>query len=153
MLGGPDCVACFTWHIKQYTRNLPRDISLNASFTGAGHMPLGSGTTGVGWIYEILGENLPPPPQNISALHTPLAFQLHRTLSAFLRLLLPACHRKEEKIQDIQSLGVSQRPLTLILLQKHRDTNGRRIVIQIGGVCATFCQEEGILLQKASRRK
>ena len=45
-------------------------------------------------------------------------------------------------------LGVSQRPLTLILLQKHRDTNGRRIVIQIGGVHTTFCQEEGILLQK-----
>ena len=45
-------------------------------------------------------------------------------------------------------LGVSQRPLTLILLQKHRDTNGRRIVIQIGGVYTTFCQEEGILLLK-----
>ena len=29
---------------------------------------------------------------------------------------------------------------------KYRDTNERRIVIQIGGVC-TFCQEEGILLQ------
>ena len=45
-------------------------------------------------------------------------------------------------------LGVVQRPLTLILLQKHRDTNGRRIVIEIGGVYTTFCQEEGILLQK-----
>ena len=44
--------------------------------------------------------------------------------------------------------GVSQRPLTLILLQKHRDTHGRRIVIQIGDVYMTFCQEEGILLQK-----
>ena len=41
-----------------------------------------------------------------------------------------------------------QRPLTLILLQKHRDANGRRIVIQIGGVYTTFCQREGILLQK-----
>ena len=41
-----------------------------------------------------------------------------------------------------------QRPLTLILLQKHRDTIWSRIVIQIGGVCTTFCQEEGILLQK-----
>ena len=41
-----------------------------------------------------------------------------------------------------------QRLLTLTLLQKYRDTNGRRIVIQIGGVCTTFCQEEGILLQK-----
>ena len=46
------------------------------------------------------------------------------------------------------NLGVSQRPLTLILLQKYRDTNGRRIVIQIGGVYTTCCQEEGILLQK-----
>ena len=45
-------------------------------------------------------------------------------------------------------LGVSQRPLTLILLQKYRDTNGRRIVIQIGGVHATLCQEEGILLKR-----
>ena len=44
-------------------------------------------------------------------------------------------------------LGVFQRPLTLVLLQKYRDTNGRRIVIQIGGVY-TFCQKEGILLQK-----
>ena len=44
--------------------------------------------------------------------------------------------------------GVFQRPLTLILLQKYRDTNGRRIVIQIGGVYTTFCQEKGILLQK-----
>ena len=46
------------------------------------------------------------------------------------------------------SLAVSQRPLTLILLQKYGDTNGRRIVIQIGGVYTSFCQEEGILLQK-----
>ena len=45
------------------------------------------------------------------------------------------------------SLGVFQRPLTLILLQKHHDTNGSRIVIHIG-VHTTFCQEEGILLQK-----
>ena len=30
--------------------------------------------------------------------------------------------------------GVFQRPLTIIILQKYRDTNGRRIVIQIGGV-------------------
>ena len=48
-------------------------------------------------------------------------------------------------------LGVFQRPLTLILLQKYRDTNGRRIVIQIGGVYSTFCQEEGMLLPKVSR--
>ena len=45
-------------------------------------------------------------------------------------------------------LGVFQRPLTLILPQKYRDTNGSRIVIQIGGVYTTVCQEEGILLQK-----
>ena len=45
-------------------------------------------------------------------------------------------------------LGVFQRPLTLILLQKYRDRNGRRIVIQIGVVYTTFFQEGGILLQK-----
>ena len=46
-------------------------------------------------------------------------------------------------------LAVSQRHLTLILLQKYRDTNGRRIVIQIGGgAYAIFCKEEGILVQK-----
>ena len=45
-------------------------------------------------------------------------------------------------------LGMLQRPLSLILLQKYRDTNGSRVVIQIGGAYATFCQEEGILLQK-----
>ena len=43
---------------------------------------------------------------------------------------------------------VFQRLLTLIFLQKYRDTNGRRIVIQIGGVYSTVCQLEGILLQK-----
>ena len=41
-----------------------------------------------------------------------------------------------------------QRPLTVILPQKYRDTNGRRIVIQSGGIYTTFCQEKGILLQK-----
>ena len=51
------------------------------------------------------------------------------------------------------SLGALKRPLTRILLQKYRDTNGRRIVIQIGGVYTTFCQEEGILLQKYRDRK
>ena len=44
-------------------------------------------------------------------------------------------------------LGVFQRPLTLILLQKHRDTNWSSIVIQMGGVQITSNQEEGILLQ------
>ena len=48
-------------------------------------------------------------------------------------------------------LGMSQRPLTLILLQKYRDTNGRRILIQIGSVYTTFCQEQGILSQQKYR--
>ena len=43
-------------------------------------------------------------------------------------------------------LGVFQRPLTLILLHEYRDTNGIRIVMQIG-VYTTFCQKKGILLQ------
>ena len=77
---------------------------------------------------------------------SPLRFRLCvcRRLSAFvcvcLRLLASAY------------LGVFQRPLTLILPQKYRDTNGSRIVIQIGGVYTTFCQEEGILLQKYADR-
>ena len=50
------------------------------------------------------------------------------------------------------NMGVFQRPLTLILLQKYRDTNGTRIVIQIGGVYTTLCQEEGIVLQKYRAR-
>ena len=45
-------------------------------------------------------------------------------------------------------LGVLQRPLTLILLQKYRDINGSRIVIQIGGVYTTSCLKKGTLLQK-----
>ena len=45
-------------------------------------------------------------------------------------------------------LGVFQRPLTLILLQQYRNTNGSRIVIQIGGVYTDFCQEERILLPR-----
>ena len=51
-----------------------------------------------------------------------------------------------------EKLGVFQWPLTLILLQKYPDTNGRHIVIQIGGVYTTFCQKEGILLQKYRTR-
>ena len=50
------------------------------------------------------------------------------------------------------NLGVFQQPLTLILLQKYRDTNGRRVVIQIDGVYTTFCQKEGILLRKYRNR-
>ena len=33
-------------------------------------------------------------------------------------------------------------------MQKYRNANARHIVIQIGGVHTTLCQEEGILLQK-----
>ena len=59
---------------------------------------------------------------------------------------MPADSRGEQT----HVLKVFERRLTLILLQKYRDANGSRIVIQIGGVCiyATFCQEEGILLPK-----
>ena len=35
----------------------------------------------------------------------------------------------------------------MVLLQEHRYTNGRRIVMQIGAVYTTLCQEEGMLLQ------
>ena len=50
-------------------------------------------------------------------------------------------------------MGVFQRPLALILLQKHRDTNGRRIVIQIGDAYTSFCQDGDIVLQKYRDRK
>ena len=46
---------------------------------------------------------------------------------------------------------VFQRPLTLILLKKYRNINGRRIVIQFGVVYTTFCQEEGHTFAKVSR--
>ena len=55
---------------------------------------------------------------------------------------------KRPQKRSFGALGVSQRPLTLILPQKYRDTNGRRIVIQIGGVYTTFSPREGIHLQK-----
>ena len=42
--------------------------------------------------------------------------------------------------------------LTLVLPQKYRDTNGSRIMMQIGGVYITFCQDEGILLLKYRNR-
>ena len=42
--------------------------------------------------------------------------------------------------------------LTRILLQNYRNTNGSRIVIQIGSVYSTFCHEEGILLQEYRNR-
>ena len=59
------------------------------------------------------------------------------------RKISPKFHVKNDA--NFTLLG---RSADLILLQKYRDTNGRRIVIQIGGVYTTFCQEEGILLQK-----
>ena len=42
--------------------------------------------------------------------------------------------------------------LVSILPQEYRDTNGSRIVIQIGGVYTTFCKEGGMLLQKHRNR-
>ena len=47
--------------------------------------------------------------------------------------------------------GVSQRPLTLILRKSMGNTNGRRVVIQIGGVYTTLCQGEGHTFAKVSR--
>ena len=41
---------------------------------------------------------------------------------------------RNSQLYPCKRLGVFQRPLTLILLQKYRDTNGSRIVIKIGGV-------------------
>ena len=38
------------------------------------------------------------------------------------------------------ALGVFKQPLTLILLQKYRNANGSRVVIEIGGVYSTFCK-------------
>ena len=53
-----------------------------------------------------------------------------------------------EKFLPLKMVGALGFPhLTMIFLQKHRDTNGRHIVMHIGGVCAAFCQEGGMLLQ------
>ena len=49
--------------------------------------------------------------------------------------------------------GVFERPLTLILLQKHRDTNGRRVVMRIGVCIYYFLPREGHLFAKASRKR
>ena len=94
-----------------------------------------------GWREKIL----PMPEIQASFLHlfpTPLI----RRRTQFCKPFLGPCSI-DPIIQAKDILGVSQRPLTLIRLQMYRDTNGRRIVIQIG-VYTTFCQEEGILLQK-----
>ena len=61
-----------------------------------------------------------------------------------------------EPPEPFSNPGVSQRPLTLILLQKYRDTNGRRIAIQIGGVYTTkrkayFCKSIAIEMGGVSR--
>ena len=46
------------------------------------------------------------------------------------------------------SLWVLQRQLTLILLQRCHDTNGRHIAIQMGGVYTNSNQQDGMLLRK-----
>ena len=43
-----------------------------------------------------------------------------------------------------QDFGSVPRTPDLIFLQKYRDTSGTRIMMRIGGVHTTFCQEEGI---------
>ena len=54
---------------------------------------------------------------------------------------------ERERERELSTLfGVFQRPPTLVLVQKHRVIDGSRIVKQSGGVCATFRQDEGILL-------
>ena len=52
---------------------------------------------------------------------------------------------KSRDFGALSFLGVFQRPLTLILRQKHHNTNGSRIVTQ-PGVFTTFCQGKGIQL-------
>ena len=53
---------------------------------------------------------------------------------------------------DREALGVFQRPLTMILLQhKNRNANGRYILIQIGGVCATSPKESNNFPESLSR--
>ena len=51
-----------------------------------------------------------------------------------------------------ESMGVSKRPLIRILLQNYRDANESHSVMQICGAYCTFCQEEGIFLQKYRNR-
>ena len=69
----------------------------------------------------------------------------------FLFILLPCMWglglQKDPKVHAHYDWSVPTTPY-LILLRKYRDTNGSRIVIQIGGVYTTFCQAKGILLQK-----
>ena len=61
---------------------------------------------------------------------------------------VPETPKPPNSADEALSLGVFRRLLTLLLLQMHRDTNGKHIVIQIGGVCVTYNQREGIILQK-----
>ena len=76
-------------------------------------------------------------PPRLAALEIPKSTRLHEL-----------CQEVCAKNFCLLPLGGFQQPLTRILLHKYPDTNGSRIVIQIGGVYATFCQEEGTLLQK-----
>ena len=75
---------------------------------------------------------------------------------AFFTLQMFVLEGLDHQTRDLESshcqhhhlhLGVFQRPLTLMLVQKYRDTNGSRIMRQTG-VYTTFCQEEGALLQR-----
>ena len=63
-----------------------------------------------------------------------------------IELLLPAGNEWSRSY-----LGVFRRPLTLILLQKGRDTNGRRIVIQIGVYLYYFLPGGGHTFARVSR--
>ena len=84
---------------------------------------------------------IPSSPRSLKALLFPTLLNKVQTREC------KGCKRGTTR-NFLHSSGVFQRPLTLILLQKYRHTNGSRVVIQIGGVYTTFCQEEGILLHK-----
>ena len=82
---------------------------------------------------------------NISCQFAPWKNSLkmwHQNFTTFFTLKITM---SKEICHLVLTLGTTL--CNLILLQKFRYTNGRRIVIDIGDVYATFCQEEGILLQ------
>ena len=56
----------------------------------------------------------------------------------------PNCEQTLRKLRTHRIMN-KRAFLTNRIKQKHCDTNGRRIVIQLGGVHTTFCPEEGIL--------
>ena len=62
-----------------------------------------------------------------------------------LGILLSSIARVGLPTTSIGSVPTTPDPNTFA---KYRDTNGSRIVIQIGDVYTTLCQEGGILLQK-----